>query len=52
MKIKDLKNVKLLTDKVAVSASIVAKDKKIRKIVKKFQLNCAYNPQKNILDQY
>ena len=46
MKIKDLKNVKLLTDKVAVSASIVAKDKKIRKIVKKFQLNCAYNPPK------
>ena len=31
MKIKDLKNVKLLTDKVAVSASIVVKDKKLEK---------------------
>ena len=36
----------LLTDKVAVSASIVAKDLKIRKIVKNFQIKCAYNPPK------
>ena len=36
----------LLTDKVAVSASIVAKDLKIRKIVKNFQIQCAYNPPK------
>ena len=27
-------------------SSIVAKDKKIRKIVKNFQLNCGYNPPK------
>ena len=36
-----------MDDKVAISASIIAKDKKIRKIVKNFQLNCAYNPAKN-----
>ncbi len=46
MDIKDLNNKNLLSDKVAVSASIIAKDKAIRKIVKKFQLNCAYNPPK------
>lgn len=46
MDIKDLNNKNLLSDKVAVSASIIAKDKVIRNIVKKFQLNCAYNPPK------
>ena len=46
MDIKDLNNKNLLSDKVAVSASIIAKDKVIRKIVKKFQLNYAYNPPK------
>ena len=44
LKIRDLKNKKLLTDKVATVASIVAKDRKIRKLVHSFQLNCAYNP--------
>ena len=44
--IKELKNRKLLTDKVATIASIIAKDKKIRKLVHKFQLKCAYNPPK------
>ena len=39
-----LKNIKLLSDKVAVAASIIAKDKKIRKIVHKFQQKCAYFP--------
>ena len=34
----------LLTDKVATVASIIAKDKKIRKLVHSYQLNCAYNP--------
>ena len=34
----------MLSDKVATSASIIAKDKKIRKIVKNFQINSAYNP--------
>ena len=46
LKMKDLQNKRLLSDKVAISASIVAKDKKIRKIVKNFQINCAYNPPK------
>ncbi len=46
LKIRELRNKNLLTDKVAVSASIVAKDKKIRNIVYKFQQNCAYNPPK------
>ncbi len=44
LKIIDLKKKKLLTDKVARSASIIAKDKKIRDIVKNFQLKCAYYP--------
>ena len=44
IKIKSLNNKSLLDDKVAVSASIIAKDKKIREIVKNFQKNCAYNP--------
>ena len=38
LKIKDLNNKELLSNKVAVSASIIAKDMKIRKIVKKLQL--------------
>ena len=46
LKIKDLKNKKLLSDKVATVASIIAKDKKIRKLVHAFQLKCAYNPPK------
>ncbi len=44
MKIKILKNKNLLSDDVAVSASIVAKDKKIRAIVHQFQQKCAYCP--------
>ena len=44
IKIENLKNKKLLSDKVAISASIIAKDKQIRKLVKSFQYNCAYNP--------
>ena len=46
LKLKNLKDKKLLTDKTAVSASIIAKDLKIRKIVHKFQQNFAYNPPK------
>ena len=41
-----LKNKSLLSNEVAVSASKIAKDKKIRNIVHKFQQNCAYNPPK------
>ena len=46
LKIKDLQNKKLLSDKVATFASIIAKEKKIRKLVYAFQLKCAYNPPK------
>ena len=46
MSLKDLKDKKLLSDKVATSASIIAKDLKIRKIIKNFQKNFAYNPPK------
>ena len=46
LKISSLHNKKLLSDKVATIASIIAKDKKIRKLVHAFQLKCAYNPPK------
>ena len=46
IKIKDLKNKKLLTNQVGIVASIIAKDSKIRKIVHNFQIKCAYNPPK------
>ncbi len=41
-----LKNKSLLSNEVALSASKIAKDKKIRNIVHKFQQKCAYNPPK------
>ena len=44
LKIKNLKNKALLPNEVSISASIVAKDKKIRKIVHNFQIKCAYHP--------
>ena len=44
--LKDLKNKDLLSDEVATIASIIAKDKKIRKLVHTFQLKCAYYPPK------
>jgi len=44
LKIKLLSNKNLLSDDVALSAAIVAKDKKIRDIVHKFQKKCAYKP--------
>ena len=44
IKIRDLQKKILLSDKVAISASEIAKDKKIRNIVHKFQQKCAYNP--------
>ena len=46
LKMKDLQNNKLSSDKVAAVASIIAKYKKIRKLVHAFQLECAYNPPK------
>ena len=44
LRFKDLQKKNLLSDKVATEASIIAKDKKIRKIVHKFQIKCAYSP--------
>ena len=44
LNLKKLNDKSLLSDEVATSASIIAKDRKIRDIVKNFQLNCAYNP--------
>ena len=44
LNIKSLNNKSLLSNKVAVSASIVAKNKKIRNIVHKFQQKSAYSP--------
>ena len=49
LKMEDLQKNNLLSDKVAISASIIAKDKKIRKIVHNFQINCAWNPPKNFM---
>ena len=46
MKIKFLEDKNLLTDEIANLSSIIAKDKRIRGIVKKYQTNCAYNPPK------
>ena len=46
LKIKDLENKNLLSDKVGTGASIISKNKNIRKIVHSFQLNFAYNPPK------
>ena len=39
-----LRNKTLLSNEVAIVASIIARDKKIREIVHKFQQKCAYTP--------
>ena len=41
-----LSNKSLLTNDVAMSAAIIARNKKIRDIVHKFQQKCAFNPPK------
>ena len=46
IKLKNLQNKNLLSDKVAIEASIVAKNPKIRKIIYDFQKKCAYKPPK------
>ena len=46
LRIRDLHNRNLLSDKVALSASKIAKDMRIRKIVHNFQKKCAYYPPK------
>ncbi len=47
LKLSNLKNRKLLSNEVAKSASEIAKNKRIRNIVHKFQQRCAYSPPKN-----
>jgi len=44
LKMTDLQKKNLLTDEVGIAASIIAKNKKIRKLVHDFQIRCAYNP--------
>ena len=44
LKIKNLLNRALLSDKVGTQASIISKNKYIRKLVHSFQINFAYNP--------
>ncbi len=46
LNIKDLSKKTLLSDKVGTSASIISKNKNIRKLVHSFQINFAYNPPK------
>ena len=46
LKLNYIKKKSLLSNEVAISASEVAKDKKIRNIVHQFQQRCAYNPPK------
>ena len=46
LKISNLSNKNLLSEYVGTEASIIAKDKKLRKIVHGFQINIAYNPPK------
>ena len=46
LKISDLSNKKLISDKVGTEASVIAKSKNIRRLVHSFQINFAYNPPK------
>ena len=46
LKAKALNNKNLLSNKVATEASIIAKDRKVRKIVYNFQIKCANYPPK------
>ena len=44
LKLNFLKNKNLLSNELAIASSKIAKDKKIRDIVHKFQQKCAYHP--------
>jgi len=46
LKMSDLQKKNLLSNKVGIAASIVAKDKQIRNLVHNFQIKCAYHPPK------
>jgi cytidylate kinase len=44
LKKNDLNKKELISDIVGTEASVISKNKEIRKIVHSFQINCAYNP--------
>ena len=46
LNLKSLQNKNLLSDEVGIEASLIAKDKYIRKLVYSFQIQCAYKPPK------
>ena len=46
LSMKNLQNKRLLSDEVGTMASIISKDKKIRKLVHAFQIKSAYHPPK------
>ena len=46
LSMKDLQNKKLLSDEVGTMASIISKDKKLRRLVHTFQIKSAYHPPK------
>tara|TARA_A100001011_G_C14048955_1_gene731039 strand:+ start:180 stop:839 length:660 start_codon:yes stop_codon:yes gene_type:complete len=46
LKVKTLRNRKLIEDSIGTEASVISKDKKIRNLVHRFQLEFAYNPPK------
>tara|TARA_B100000886_G_scaffold57323_1_gene35185 strand:- start:73 stop:729 length:657 start_codon:yes stop_codon:yes gene_type:complete len=46
LNLKSLQNKDLLSDEVGTEASIIAKDRNIRKLVHSFQIDCAYKPPK------
>ena len=46
LSMKDLQNKKLLSDEIGTMASVISKDKKIRKLVHAFQIKSAYHPPK------
>ncbi len=46
LKLNDLQNKYFLSDEVGIHASKIAKQKKIRDLVHKYQVNIAYNPPK------
>ena len=46
LNLKHLQNSNLLSDEVGTEASLIAKDKNIRKLVHSFQIKCAYDPPK------
>ena len=47
--IKNLQNNKLLSDEVGNEAFVIFKNKKIRKLVHSFQIDCAYRHLKNLM---